>query len=178
MRLFSLACALARRNFLSLAPRLRKPDGDGLFAALHALAAAAAFQRPALAPAHRALHGLGSLLRITSRHLNAPCPVHAARTPAAAEGSRTRRAPCAQADRLPSIPEGGGGNSARVIRIGRGDRNSSGAAPMTLSGVLLIILILALLGALPSWPYSRGWGYGPRSEERRVGKECRSRLVA
>ena len=32
---------------------------------------------------------------------------------------------------------------------------------MTLSGVLLVILILALLGALPSWPYSRGWGYGP-----------------
>ena len=32
---------------------------------------------------------------------------------------------------------------------------------MTLSTVLLIILILALLGGLPSWPYSRGWGYGP-----------------
>jgi len=32
---------------------------------------------------------------------------------------------------------------------------------MTLSTLLLIILILALLGALPSWPYSRGWGYGP-----------------
>jgi hypothetical protein len=32
---------------------------------------------------------------------------------------------------------------------------------MTLSTVLLIILILALLGALPSWPYSRGWGYAP-----------------
>jgi hypothetical protein len=33
--------------------------------------------------------------------------------------------------------------------------------PKPLSTVLLIILILALLGALPSWPYSRGWGYGP-----------------
>jgi hypothetical protein len=32
---------------------------------------------------------------------------------------------------------------------------------MTLSTLLLIILVLALLGALPSWPYSRGWGYGP-----------------
>jgi hypothetical protein len=32
---------------------------------------------------------------------------------------------------------------------------------MTLSTVLLIILILALVGALPSWPHSRGWGYGP-----------------
>jgi Protein of unknown function (DUF3309) len=27
--------------------------------------------------------------------------------------------------------------------------------------VLIIILILVLLGAFPSWPYSRGWGYGP-----------------
>ena len=27
--------------------------------------------------------------------------------------------------------------------------------------VLLIILILLLLGAVPSWPYSRNWGYWP-----------------
>ncbi|HEV3143807.1 MAG TPA: DUF3309 family protein [Gemmataceae bacterium] len=27
--------------------------------------------------------------------------------------------------------------------------------------ILLIILVLLLLGALPTWPYSRGWGYGP-----------------
>jgi len=27
--------------------------------------------------------------------------------------------------------------------------------------VLLVILILALLGALPRWPYSSGWGYYP-----------------
>lgn len=30
-----------------------------------------------------------------------------------------------------------------------------------MSTILLIILILLLLGALPSWPYSRGWGYYP-----------------
>lgn len=30
-----------------------------------------------------------------------------------------------------------------------------------LSTVLLVILILLLLGALPSWPYSSGWGYYP-----------------
>ena len=30
-----------------------------------------------------------------------------------------------------------------------------------MSTLLLIVLILLLLGALPSWPYSRGWGYGP-----------------
>lgn len=27
--------------------------------------------------------------------------------------------------------------------------------------ILLIILILLLLGAMPTWGYSRGWGYGP-----------------
>jgi hypothetical protein len=27
--------------------------------------------------------------------------------------------------------------------------------------ILLVILVLALIGALPSWPYSRGWGYYP-----------------
>lgn len=27
--------------------------------------------------------------------------------------------------------------------------------------ILLIILILLLVGALPSWPYSSGWGYWP-----------------
>ena len=32
---------------------------------------------------------------------------------------------------------------------------------MTLSTILIIILILILLGAVPAWPHSRGWGYGP-----------------
>jgi Protein of unknown function (DUF3309) len=30
-----------------------------------------------------------------------------------------------------------------------------------LSTILIIVLILLLIGALPSWPYSGGWGYGP-----------------
>lgn len=30
-----------------------------------------------------------------------------------------------------------------------------------MSTILLIILILLLIGALPSWPYSSGWGYWP-----------------
>jgi hypothetical protein len=32
---------------------------------------------------------------------------------------------------------------------------------MTLGTILIIILILILLGAIPTWPYSSGWGYGP-----------------
>ena len=32
---------------------------------------------------------------------------------------------------------------------------------MTLGTLLLILLVLALVGAIPAWPYSRSWGYGP-----------------
>jgi hypothetical protein len=32
---------------------------------------------------------------------------------------------------------------------------------MTLGTILLIIVILLLIGVIPSWPHSRGWGYGP-----------------
>lgn len=32
---------------------------------------------------------------------------------------------------------------------------------MTIGTILLIVVILLLLGAIPSWPHSRGWGYGP-----------------
>ncbi len=32
---------------------------------------------------------------------------------------------------------------------------------MSLGAILLVILILALLGVIPTWPHSRGWGYGP-----------------
>ncbi len=30
-----------------------------------------------------------------------------------------------------------------------------------MSTILLVILVLLLVGALPTWPYSRGWGYYP-----------------
>lgn len=32
---------------------------------------------------------------------------------------------------------------------------------MSFGTLLLIILILVVVGAVPAWPYSRGWGYGP-----------------
>lgn len=32
---------------------------------------------------------------------------------------------------------------------------------MTIGTILLIVLILCLLGALPTWPHSSGWGYYP-----------------
>jgi len=32
---------------------------------------------------------------------------------------------------------------------------------MSLGTILLIVLILLLVGAIPTWPHSRSWGYGP-----------------
>jgi hypothetical protein len=32
---------------------------------------------------------------------------------------------------------------------------------VTLGTILIVVLILLLIGALPTWPYSSGWGYGP-----------------
>ena len=32
---------------------------------------------------------------------------------------------------------------------------------MSLGTILLIVLILLLIGAIPAWPHSRAWGYGP-----------------
>jgi len=32
---------------------------------------------------------------------------------------------------------------------------------MTLSTILLIVVLLLLVGALPTWPHSRTWGYAP-----------------
>ena len=32
---------------------------------------------------------------------------------------------------------------------------------MSLGAILLIVVVLMLIGAIPSWPHSRSWGYGP-----------------
>ena len=32
---------------------------------------------------------------------------------------------------------------------------------MSLTTILIVILVLALLGVIPTWPHSRSWGYGP-----------------
>jgi hypothetical protein len=36
-----------------------------------------------------------------------------------------------------------------------------GEKTMSLGMILLIVLLLVLVGALPTWPHSREWGYGP-----------------
>ena len=32
---------------------------------------------------------------------------------------------------------------------------------MSIGTILLVILVLMLIGSIPTWPHSRGWGYGP-----------------
>jgi hypothetical protein len=32
---------------------------------------------------------------------------------------------------------------------------------MSVGLIVLIVLVLVLVGAIPAWPHSRGWGYGP-----------------
>lgn len=32
---------------------------------------------------------------------------------------------------------------------------------MSVTTLLLIVLVLMLIGAIPAWPHSRNWGYGP-----------------
>ncbi|MGE6318355.1 DUF3309 domain-containing protein [Shewanella baltica] len=32
---------------------------------------------------------------------------------------------------------------------------------MTVGTILLVVLILMLIGAVPTWPHSKSWGYGP-----------------
>ena len=32
---------------------------------------------------------------------------------------------------------------------------------MSMGTILLIVLVLLLIGAIPAWPHSRNWGYGP-----------------
>ena len=37
----------------------------------------------------------------------------------------------------------------------------AGVLKVSIGTILLIVLVLVLLGAIPAWPHSRSWGYGP-----------------
>jgi hypothetical protein len=41
---------------------------------------------------------------------------------------------------------------------------------MSLGTILLIVVVLLLLGVIPAWPHSRGWGYGPSGANDRSGR--------
>jgi hypothetical protein len=57
---------------------------------------------------------------------------------------------------------------ARGFSLGIAERCSGTVAKkpreankMNIGMIVLVILVLALVGVIPSWPYSTGWGYGP-----------------
>lgn len=62
--------------------------------------------------------------------------------------------PRAFAHRIPAV-------SVSELRARAQEGLSRRETRMTLGTILLIVLILILLGAIPAWPYSRGWGYYP-----------------
>jgi Protein of unknown function (DUF3309) len=45
--------------------------------------------------------------------------------------------------------------------LGKGQSPSKKEENMTLSTILIVILVLALIGVLPTWPHSKSWGYAP-----------------
>jgi hypothetical protein len=49
---------------------------------------------------------------------------------------------------------------AKLSGLERQEQENDGGIAM-LSTVLIVVLVLALIGALPTWPYSSGWGYYP-----------------
>jgi hypothetical protein len=53
------------------------------------------------------------------------------------------------------------GEASRGPAAGVKATGHQGRDNMTLGTILLIVLILLLIGAFPSWPYSRSWGYQP-----------------
>jgi uncharacterized protein DUF3309 len=48
-----------------------------------------------------------------------------------------------------------------ILAITHGGRDRVGRKEKTMGLILLIVLIVLLLGAIPTWPHSRSWGYWP-----------------
>ena len=45
--------------------------------------------------------------------------------------------------------------------FGEGSGATDKENEMSVGTILLVILVLALLGVIPTWPHSKEWGYGP-----------------
>jgi hypothetical protein len=61
---------------------------------------------------------------------------------------------------LRNLPERVGGRFVVLFGVDR-DESQTFNEEQSMSTILLVILVLLLIGALPTWPYSRGWGYYP-----------------
>jgi Protein of unknown function (DUF3309) len=47
------------------------------------------------------------------------------------------------------------------MRVRSGSIDSDGETFMSIGTIILILLVLVLVGAIPAWPHSKAWGYGP-----------------
>ena len=61
---------------------------------------------------------------------------------------------------MPAINNGAGFSCLRQVALKLDVRTTEETSPM-LRTILIIFVVLLLLGALPTWPYSAGWGYYP-----------------
>jgi hypothetical protein len=61
------------------------------------------------------------------------------------------------------VPAADGRQKRRDIRQARLEQQIilTRRTKMSLGAILLIVVVLMLIGAIPSWPHSRSWGYGP-----------------
>ena len=59
------------------------------------------------------------------------------------------------------VPRDGGAVPEWRIGTGFGATTATMEHVMSLGTILLIVVILILVGVLPTWPHARSWGYGP-----------------
>src|SRR5262249_62098514 len=64
-------------------------------------------------------------------------------------------------DRWPSLLCEGGRGLVGIAAAAREQVPTQTRGMAMLSTVLIVVLVLALIGALPTWPYSSGWGFYP-----------------
>jgi len=68
---------------------------------------------------------------------------------------------CAPSALLPLHAQASGSTAGRIKASKVPRYNEDTSKGVTMGTILVIILILLLIGALPAWPYSSGWGYWP-----------------
>ena len=73
----------------------------------------------------------------------------------------TRKRPCARSFRSYRCALAAGHGSCVHRGAPINNARSEKGDTVSITTILLIILILVLVGALPSWPHSRSWGYAP-----------------
>src|SRR4051812_8907676 len=84
------------------------------------------------------------------------------RSPPSWRGSCSATRSCkGRRGRRPPAPSPTGEEPSQTRGIEDGENGERKRSFRMLSTILIVVLILLLIGALPTWPYSAGWGYAP-----------------